>query len=141
MYDESTPVINPDPTKYALSENGIERLPRQCCGCKSLFTPVNDDQRYCEYCCPDPVVVPIPFNVAARKTFQRVGFIKPTKEQILEYNSAMSTPKRRIKKLTNEGNIVGAAKWTAVKEEIKKRYKNREPIMYQEIVDSIFKQG
>lgn len=140
MYDESTPVINPDPTKYALSENGIERLPRQCCGCKSLITPVNDDQRYCEHCCPDPVVVPIEFN-NKRHVNIRIGFVPPTKEQSLEYNSAMSTPNRRIKKLVNEGNIVGAAKWIAVKEEIKKRYKARKPIMYQEIVDSIFKQG
>lgn len=80
MYDESTPVINPDPTKYAFCEEGIQRLPRQCRGCKGLFTPVNDHQSYCEHCCPDPKVVPVVSNKIKqeRKGIKRADPVKKT---------------------------------------------------------------
>ncbi len=136
MYDESTPVINPDPTKYALSENGIERLPRQCCGCKSLFTPVNDDQKYCEYCAPDPVVVPVEYTrqVKIQSKINQTGFVRTTPEYAYHYKMCKGKARSRMNHAADEDK----EKWVEVHETIRRLYHAREQINYDEIVNSVF---
>lgn len=138
MYETTEAIINPDPSKYAYCEEGLQRLPRQCCRCKSLFTPVNDDQRYCEYCAPDPVVVPVVPNKIKqeRKGIKRADPVKKT-----AYNLFLTNSRSRRNTQLKKGNSAGAAKWGLVCDKIKFCYKNELDINYDEIVKSVFEGG
>lgn len=141
MYDESTPVINPDPTKYAFCEEGIQRLPRQCKSCYCLFTPVNDSQVECCDCKQNYHVIPIKFKMPEKNSathYRKKDFVPSNPEELAKYCSYHSRCRSKIRTAVKKNDVKSVEKWEEVRTIIKETYKSRIPLNYESIVNEVF---
>lgn len=134
---------NPDPTKYAFTEEGIALRPRQCKCCYDLFTPVAESQILYVACGGEVVPDPLPELIKIEQPKYIKIEVKDKQKRIVpEYvrNYDCSYQKARSKMMLarRDKKEVEEAKWAIVKGLILQKYQKREPIVYDEIVFFVF---
>jgi hypothetical protein len=131
---ESLRVINPDPSKYAMCESGLQLLPKQCPTCFDLFTPVAGAQNMCESC-GGPVVPDAMPDVIINYP----EATKPPSKQP-KYRTLMCRTWKLFDKCRKEGNLVEAAKWDKVSKRVSRLCRDGVEFKYNDVVKSIFEE-
>lgn len=122
--------VNPDPEKYAFCVGGIQLKPRFCKVHKVLFTPKNENQIGCDLCEPDAKEVKV--ECVIHEIIR--GKVAPNPEYALNYRRCKGRASSKIANASKEN----VGKWQDVYANLRKLYRERKPIDYDDVVESVF---
>lgn len=132
--------INPDPTKYALTETGIAYLPKQCKRCYRPFTPVSESQVLCIDCGGEvePDTLPELNKIENGNCIVEGKTNNGKSAHTILYNSIYSKIRSKIRLAEKRNDKKEVESWTLVKSMFMAQNKEGKVVDYDELVFSVF---